>query len=141
MVYLSDAVCVFKDDHKELHWISFEPYYMLNMLSFCSLIVCCLLFARQWIEIANNIRDEPEANKGFKKFVKILIYICPFLIVAQTPLVFLGKYYAVSAIFGTISLIIGSVATYAGILFRRSLGDYFSGSYINNVGVFHLKSR
>lgn len=138
MVYLSDAFVLFTNpDHQpDKHLLNFELYYILNMVSFCSLIVCCLLFAVQWIEIANNIRDEPDANKGFKKFIKYLLYICPFLVGGQVPLVYLEKYTYVSALFGTISLLIGSVATYAGMLFRRSLGDYFSGSYINNVRSF-----
>lgn len=138
MVYLSDAVVLFSEEKEgekkvEKHWIPFTPYYMLNMVSFCSLIICCLLFGMQWIEIANNIRDEPNANKGFKKFVKILVYSCPFLIAAQSPFVFYEMYQAVTLLFGIISLMIGTVATYSGILFRRSLGEYFSGSYINNV--------
>lgn len=65
--------------------------------------------------------------------MKILIYLTPLLIAAQTPFVFYEMYKAVTLLFGMISLMIGSVATYSGLLFRKSLGEYFSGSYINNV--------
>ena len=63
----------------------------------------------------------------------MLMFLNPVLIVGQFVLVSLAKYQSLSLLYGLFSLIIGSVATYAGSKFRKSLGEYFSGSYISNV--------
>jgi hypothetical protein len=132
MVYLSDAFSVFNDD-KDSYWIPLQVYFGLNLLSFFSLTQCCIFFSFLWIQIANFIQEESNANRKTKAIIKAMIIINPIFIGVQIILVSLEEYKTISLLYGISSLVFCAVSTHAGRIFRRSLEDYFSGSYISNV--------
>lgn len=113
MVYLGDAFNIFaKDD--DFHWIPLGIYLALNIVCFFCITQLCICFSSLWVQYANYIKDEQEANRGTRKLIKILLRVNPFFIILQLILVRFEEYQTLSLIYGLLSLLIGGIATYSG---------------------------
>lgn len=80
--------------------------------------------------------DEKGKNKCLKNFIVVFMFINPTIIIAQSVLAHYNYFKMVVAMSGLFSIVIALIVLYCGRIFRKSLGNYFSGSYINNVSNF-----
>lgn len=85
------------------------------------------------MEISNFIMDERDKNKFIKGVIIVFMFVNPTIIVAQSFLAHKGMFKMVVGMLGIFSVVIAIIVLYCGRIFRKSLGNYFSGSYISNV--------
>jgi len=77
--------------------------------------------------------DNENRNKLLEFFIGLFMILNPFIVILQVYFASRGFLKSVVLTVGLFSLLISVFVAYSGYLFRKSLGNYFSGSYISNV--------
>lgn len=80
--------------------------------------------------------DQVDDNKRTKSLVILFMVLNPTLVVVLAVLGHFDYYKTVTFIMGVFSLGVAIIVLCCGRIFRKSLGEYFSGNYISNVAKY-----